>query len=263
MGNVKKGMKEFIINTPSFEHSKIWVGNLGKTATHSAVYAQLITLDKICHGIHIFVVPIRDPTTMLLQPDVICGDMGPKIGLNGLDNGFATFSNLRIPRENLLNKTGDVTPCGKYITPFKDVKKRFGVSLGRVGLTHYAQSFMKQALTIAIRYAAVRTQFGPGNGTEIPIIEYQLHNFRLMPLLALCYVWRNFSTSFFSNLIEFKIGLMTNEHNERQGDLGKEILILSCASKRVSSWTTQQVIQECREACGGHGYLKSRIFNKF
>ena len=52
-------IKEFIINTPSFEDSKIWVGNLGKTATHSAVYAQLITPDGVCHGLHIFVVPIR------------------------------------------------------------------------------------------------------------------------------------------------------------------------------------------------------------
>jgi len=32
--------------------------------------------------------------------------------------------------------------------------------------------------------------------------------------------------------------------------------VISCASKPVSSWTAQNLIQECREACGGSGYLK-------
>lgn len=32
---------------------------------------------------------------------------------------FAMFHDVRIPRENLLNKTGDVSPDGRYITPFK------------------------------------------------------------------------------------------------------------------------------------------------
>jgi acyl-CoA oxidase len=62
----------------------------------------------------------------------------------------------------------------------KDANKRFGISLGalsngRTGLTHYAACFMNMALTTAIRYAAVRKQFGPSLGNEIPILEYQLH----------------------------------------------------------------------------------------
>ena len=61
----------------------------------------------------------RDLKTMFMLPGVVVGDMGPKIGLNGVDNGFLTLNNVRIPRENLLNKTGDVTVDGNYVTPFK------------------------------------------------------------------------------------------------------------------------------------------------
>ena len=34
-------------------------------------------------------------------------------------NRFVAFHKVRIPRENLLNKTGDVTPDGQYVTPYK------------------------------------------------------------------------------------------------------------------------------------------------
>lgn len=84
-----------------------------------------------------------------------------------------------------------------------------------------------------------------------------------MPHLAACIVWRNFSKKFFMNLAEFIMGLMANDTSERQSDLGKEIHAVSSVSKPASSWLAQQIIQECREACGGHGYLKSSRLSEF
>ena len=37
--------------------------------------------------------------------------------------------------------------------------------------------------------------------------------------------------------------------------LGAELHALSSGTKPVSGWLSQGCIQECREACGGHGYL--------
>merc|ERR1719158_2762866 len=99
------------------------------------------------------------------------------------------FDQYKVDREMLLNKTGDVSPKGEYTTPFKDPSKRFGVSLGnlsggRVGIINMANCNLHLALVIAVRYSAVRKQFGPAGGEELPVLSYQTQQRRLMPYLA-------------------------------------------------------------------------------
>lgn len=89
------------------------------------VFAQLIT-QQTSHGLHAFIVPVRDPKTYLTYPGVIIGDMGEKIGLNGIDNGYIMFNSYRIPKENLLNRTGDVTDEGEYESSFSDPHRILG-----------------------------------------------------------------------------------------------------------------------------------------
>jgi len=65
----------------------MWVGNLGRTATHAVVYAQLYTADGVCHGLHSFIVQVRSTTDLRAKPGVTVGDIGKKLGQNCLDNG--------------------------------------------------------------------------------------------------------------------------------------------------------------------------------
>lgn len=92
----------------------------GKTSTLALLFAILYTADGTNHGLHGFLVPIRDQRTLQPYPGVLVGDIGEKIGLNGIDNGFVMFNHYRIPRENLLNRTGDVTPEGEYESAFTE-----------------------------------------------------------------------------------------------------------------------------------------------
>ncbi|GAB0095269.1 Acyl-coenzyme A oxidase [Sergentomyia squamirostris] len=250
--------QEFIFHTPDFEAAKCWVGNLGKTCTHAIVYAQLYTNGQN-HGLNAFLVPIRDTKTLLAFPGVVVGDLGEKTALNGVDNGFVMFHQYRIPKDFLLSKIGDVTPDGKFVTKIKDSKKRMGASLGtlsggRVTISGFANNYLIKAIVIAIRYSASRKQFGPdGSNEEWSVLEYQSQQFRLFPYLASAYALNIFSKWIF---LRYNENIMSGFLGQDVADRGMEIHALSSTTKPVCSWLARDAIQECREACGGHGFLK-------
>uniref|UniRef100_A0A0A1XQ08 Acyl-coenzyme A oxidase n=1 Tax=Zeugodacus cucurbitae TaxID=28588 RepID=A0A0A1XQ08_ZEUCU len=251
--------REFIIHTPDFEAAKCWVGNLGKSCTHAIVYAQLYVPDDTYQGLNAFLVPIRDERTLLPYPGVTVGDLGEKVGLNGLDNGFVMFNEYRIPGENLLSKTGDIDADGNYVSKIKDSRKRLGASLGslsagRVNICSLGYVALSKAITIATRYSACRKQFGPEDSNEEwPVIEYQSQQYRLLPHLATAYALRIFTMWIGTANVDLTFRTIMGEDTSSKG---MEIHAVSSAAKPVCTWAARDGIQECREACGGHGYLK-------
>ena len=165
-----------------------------------------------------------------------------------------------------MNRTGDVTITGEYKTPFKDPRKRFGASLGnlssgRVGIINMANMNLHLACVIGIRYSAVRRQFGNDpEGRELPVLEYQMQQVRLFPYLAASFLHHHFSRDFADNFFQFLMAGMARGDPEELAAMGQEIHGLSSAAKPLAGWTAQSAIQECREACGGHGYLKKARF---
>lgn len=256
--------QEFVLHSEDFEASKCWSGNLGQIATIAVVYAQLYTPDGQYHGLHNFVVPVRDPKTLLPFPGITVGCLGPKLGLNGLDNGFVMFNNYRIPRKNLLNKNSDVSPDGKYLSS-KDLNERFGeslgaLSMGRVGIIKLCVNFLKLSITIAVRYSAVRKQFGPTPQEELPVLEYQVQQWRLIPYIAATYVCEFFGRDFNQDFIDYFVATLIGDKSPELDISRTHIHALSCCGKAMTGWLARDAIQESREACGGHGYLKAAGF---
>lgn len=169
------------------------------------------------------------------------------------------FDNYHIPKDYLLSKTGDVNDEGEFVSQYKNQKERMGKSLGalsggRVGICEIASTYGVKAITIATRYAAARRQFGDDEGkVEQPVIEYQSQQYRLIPHLASIY-----AIQIFSNFINYIYGqlMMKTMMGGDVSDTGLEMHALSSVAKPISAWTVRDIIQECREACGGHGYLK-------
>ena len=185
-----KATDEIIINTPTEDDGKEYIGN----ALHgemASVFAQLIVNGE-SHGVHAILVRLRDKDGNHM-PGVRTADCGYKVGLNGVDNGRIWFDNVRVPRENLLDRFGSIDDDGNYASSIANPAKRFFTMLGtlvggRVSVPRAGLSATKTALTIAIKYALKRRQFAPNkNEPESLLLDYPTHQRRLMPRLAKTY----------------------------------------------------------------------------
>jgi len=244
--------EEFVIDTPFRAAWKDYLGNAALHGTAAVVFAQLIT-KGVNHGVHAFYVPIRDENGFL--PNIGGEDDGLKGGLNGIDNGRLHFHGVRVPRENLLNRYGDVAADGTYSSDIASPGRRFFTMIGtlvqgRVSLDGASVVASKLALFIAITYGSQRRQFTAADPTkEEVILDYQRHQRRLLPKLAATY-----AMSFaHEKLLTAFDGVFSGE---RATDADREDLeTLAAALKPLSTWSALEILQEAREACGGAGFL--------
>lgn len=121
--------------------------------------------------------PLRDHVTGHPKPGVTVGDIGPKFGRNGNDNGYISFDKVRIPRENMLAKWSKVDIGGTFHAPPNPAIAYFSTILERVGSVNGAAGFVSHGLTIATRFAAIRRQ-GSSKVPEPQIIDYPVHQVR-------------------------------------------------------------------------------------
>ncbi|QHF25585.1 acyl-CoA dehydrogenase [Rathayibacter sp. VKM Ac-2804] len=243
---------DFVLTTPFRAAWKDYLGNAAVDGRAAVVFAQLVTRG-VNHGVHAFYVPIRDDEGAFL-PGVGGEDDGLKGGLNGIDNGRLHFDRVRVPRENLLNRYGDVAADGSYSSPIASPGRRFFTMLGtlvqgRVSLDGASVAASKIALTIAVTYGDQRRQFTGGGDREEVLLDYQRHQRRLLPRLA-----TTFAAGFAHDRLLRAFDDVFSGRNDTD-ESRQDLETLAAGLKALSTWHALDTLQEAREACGGAGFL--------
>ena len=253
---------ELVITTPDDDSRKDYIGSAALHAELAVVFAQL-EVGGESHGVHAFVVPIRRGGALL--PGVRVEDDGLKMGLNGVDNGRLWFDGVRIPRDNLLDRFATITGEGRYQSPIDNPDKRFFTMLGtlvqgRVCVGGAGINAAKVALTLAIRYGVRRRQFNAtSRDQEELLLDYGLHQRRLLPLLAENYAL-HFAQEVLADRLDDVFSLDPAHDHDEDETARRELESRAAGTKALGTWHATRVIQECREACGGAGYLAANRF---
>lgn len=181
------------------------------------------------------------------------------MGRHGIDNGWIQFTHVRIPRSHMLMKYTKVKADGTVIQPPSQQLAYGALISGRVTMIADSANISKKALVIAIRYAAIRRQFGGKAGEpETKILDYVIHQHRLMPMLARAFAM-HFTGIEVSRMYD---NLMKRLDSLKPGDADmqdvldslKELHGTSSGLKAFCTWNALDTIDQCRQALGGHGY---------
>lgn len=275
--------KTFTLNTPHIGATKWWIGGAGQTSNHCVVYARMIVKGKD-YGVKTFVAPIRDENHHLF-PGVAVGDIGAKMGRDGIDNGWIQFTDYKIPKNFLLQKYVQIDDETQEVSNSPMDQLAYGALIGgRINMVKDLARVGAKVTTTALRYAIGRRQFGKTENLEanfaLPkeideslrlekqLIDYPNHQYRLVPLLATSYciaaAGHRIDKEYFRVLARLDSpDLLTNQKTlfSTLGAL-KQLFVQSASVKALATWFGSRAIDECRQSCGGHGYSAYAGFGK-
>ena len=128
---------------------------------------------------------------------------------------------------------------------------------GRVCVGGAGINASKVALVIATRYAVRRRQFNAtSQEQEELLLDYGLHQRRLLPMIAHTYALHFAQEVVATDLHE----VFSAEWDQADDHRRRELESRAAGTKALGTWHATRTIQECRELCGGAGYLAVNRF---
>ncbi|RLN66868.1 hypothetical protein BBJ28_00015299 [Nothophytophthora sp. Chile5] len=250
-----KATQEFIIDSPTLTSRKWWPGGLGKTANHAIVHARLFLAGKDV-GVQAFLVQIRSMQDHEPLPGIEVGDIGPKVGFNGVDNGYCAFHKIRIPRENMMMRYTKVLADGTFVKPKSDKLVYLTMVQVRAYLIRSMGATLGAASTITSRFSAARMQGRtPDNKGEFQVLNYQNQQHALFPFIAISYA-SHFAGVSIGEMHDSAVDTITSG----SATFGAKLAELHAVSSGLKAWLAEKVgdgIESCRRLCGGHGFTQS------
>lgn len=229
---------------------------MAHTANHCVVVAQLYTQGK-GRGIFPFIVQLRDEETHMPLKGIKIGEIGAKLGMNSVNNGFLGFESVRIPRNNMLMKNAQVKEDGTFIKAPSSVLTYGTMMFVRVVIVRDMSQYLSKAATIAIRYSAIRrqSQINPSE-PEVQVMDHLTQQYKLFPQLAKSIIFK-----LTADYIWDMYNQVTSELDKGQLERLPEMHAMSCCLKAVTTADASLGVETCRLACGGHGYMASSNFS--
>ncbi|KAG7310802.1 hypothetical protein JYU34_003629 [Plutella xylostella] len=244
--------EEFVLHSPTLTSYKWWPGGLAHTVNYCVVMAQLYIRGRH-HGMQPFLVQLRDEETHIPLPGVKLGEIGAKLGLSTVNNGFLAFEHHRIPRDRMLMKNAQVLKDGTFVAG-PSSKLAYGTMIYvRVIIVNGMANLMAKAATIAVRYSAVRrqSQIKPSE-PECQILDYVTQQHKLLICIATSLAFSTCARW----LWDVYTGVMGQMESGNMDHL-PELHALACSLKVVSTMDVSGLVERCRLACGGHGFMHS------
>lgn len=153
----------------------------------------------------------------------------------------------------MLSRFARVTPEGEYVPPAVSEAKMGYLTMVhvRAGLVKSAGRSLARALTIAVRYSAVRQQGGEP-GAETAVLDYTSQQAVLLPLVSSAFAM-HFAGQCMITEYETLVAGVSSGQLQRLPWVHAQLAGL----KALTTYIVADGMEAARRACGGHGYLVS------